>query len=232
MIVAATAADGVPIAAERFEPPGRPRGTVIVLHEIFGLNDHVRDTARRVASRGFVALVPALFDRVGPRSLSDVSVDDARRGVELRNALGWDVPLGDVVQWIAVASAPVFVLGMSLGGTLAWRCAARFPELAGVVAFSPGNIGDFVDEAPSVPVQIHFAARDPKTPAPLRAAIARRYPDVEIHLHDAEHAFYRPIGDDWNPEAARAADEETRVFVERSLEVPSGKRVGRAVRFD
>jgi len=214
-------------AGVRFEPEGTPRGTVIVLHEIFGLNGHIRSVASDWAARGFVVVVPTLFGSPGEAALPDVSRESARRGVALRDALGWDAPLIDVARFIRAATGPVFVLGMSFGGTLAWRCAARFPDLAGIVAFSPGNIADFIDEAPRVPVQLHLAARDPKTPAPLRAEIARSHPAVEIRVHDAPHAFYRPIGDDWSPEAARAAEAEAIAFVERRLaDVPSVSRAG------
>lgn len=209
----------------RFEPDGTPRGTVIVLHEIFGLNGHIRSVASDWAARGFVAVAPALFEGSGEIALPDVSPESARRGVAFRDALGWDAPLRRVGRLVEVASGPVFVLGMSFGGTLAWRCAARFPDLAGVVAFSPGNVADFMGEAPRVPVQLHLAARDPKTPASLRAEIARRHPSVEIRVHDAAHAFYRPIGDDWSLDEAGRAEAEVIAFVERRLaSVPSVSR--------
>ncbi|MGG6496233.1 UNVERIFIED_CONTAM: dienelactone hydrolase family protein, partial [Bacteroidetes bacterium 56_B9] len=61
-----TAADGFQLGAYRADPAAAPRGALVVIQEIFGVNSHIRAMCDRFAAKGYVAIAPAIFDRVEP----------------------------------------------------------------------------------------------------------------------------------------------------------------------
>ncbi|MBN2753197.1 MAG: dienelactone hydrolase family protein [Rhodospirillaceae bacterium] len=212
-----TAEDGHRFAAYRANPVGTPRGGIVLLQEIYGVNTHLRGLADAYADEGFVVIVPALFDRAEKGVELDYAEAGAEHGCFLRDTIGWDAPLLDIeaTHRVLAPLGKVAVIGESYGATLAWRAAAQLP-IAAAVCLSPGHLADFLNESPSCPVLIHFGLADPKTPAPLRDQ-ARTTPGVETHDHDAEHAFTCPHRAGFNASATRTAEILTKAFIDKYL---------------
>lgn len=184
------APDGHRFAAYEAQPPRHPRGTVVVLQEIFGVNRHIQSVARRLAEEGWRAIAPALFDR----QRRDVSLDYDGEGIAAGKALLATLPLQtallDVEAAVRHASAlgPVAALGFCWGGSLAWLAGSRLP-VAGVVAYYGGQIGSLLDKAPRVPTLTHFGEQDASIPIEVSQAIRRDQPQVITHLYAAGHGF-------------------------------------------
>ena len=89
-----TAADGHKLSAYRADPPGKPRGALVVVQEIFGVTDHVKRVADQYAARGYRAIAPAMFDRIA-RDLT-VPYTDVQRGLDHMRKLVWPDTLADV----------------------------------------------------------------------------------------------------------------------------------------
>jgi len=211
------AADGHRFSFYRADPLGTPRGGIVLLQEIYGVNTHLRGIADLLADEGYAVIAPALFDRAEKGAELDYSEAGAEHGCRLRDAIGWDAPLRDVaaaLEELAPLGA-VGVVGESYGGSLAWRAAARLP-IAAAVCGSPGNLADFLAETPHCPVLLHFGTDDPKTPAALRAQ-ARTVPGVTAFDYDAGHAFTCPHRPGFAAEATRAAEIRTLDFLEKHL---------------
>jgi len=201
------AADGHALAAWRADPAAPPMGGVVILHEIFGVNAHIREVCAGYAARGYAAIAPALFDRVRPGT--QLGYDDAAvaTGRELRAGIATDAALMDVQAAVdAVAAAgPVAVIGYCWGGTLAFLAATRLSRIRCAVGYYGAQTMPFATEKIRVPVLMHFGELDPRIPAADIATILRHNPDIEVHTFPADHGFNCDHRKEWHaPSAARA----------------------------
>ncbi|MEQ8964814.1 MAG: dienelactone hydrolase family protein [Azospirillaceae bacterium] len=210
-----TAADGHTLSAFQSLPDGPARGGLVVVQEIFGLNDHIRSVAEGFALDGYAVLAPALFDRIAPGIALGYTSEDVARGRELRGQVGWDQAVADVGAAIhGVAGwGKVGVVGYCWGGSLAWLAATRL-EPAAAVCYYGGQIADFCEEAPLCPVQMHFGEADPMIPADAVSRVRDAQPGVEIHSYaEAGHGFNCEARADFAPNAAATARERTLAFL-------------------
>ena len=184
------ASDSHRFAAYEAQPTGRPRGTVVVLQEIFGVNRHIQSIAQRLAEDGWRAIAPALFDRQRKDVALDYDGEGIAAGKALLAALPMQTALLDVDAAVrhAAALGPVTVLGFCWGGSLAWMAGSRMP-VNGVIAFYGGQIGLLLDNAPRVPTLTHFGEQDASIPIEVPQAIRRDQPQVVTHLYAAGHGF-------------------------------------------
>lgn len=218
--VTLTAADGHGLAAYRAEPAGRPRGGLVVVQEIFGVNVHIRQVCDGFAADGYVALAPALFDRAERDVALGYGPSDIERGRALRDRVGLDRMVGD----IGVAAAAlrgegltVGVVGYCMGGTLAWLAAARVDGLAASVCYYGGGIADAAGQQPRCPVLLHFGETDASIPEEHRGRIATAHPDIPTHLYPAGHGFNCDLRASYHEPSATLARRRTLDFLRRRL---------------
>ncbi len=209
--VSLVAADGHALSAYRAEPAGRSRGCLVVVQEVFGVNEHIRDVCDRFAKAGYAALAPALFDRVRPGV--ELAYDEAgiTQGRALVAEVGWDNPVTDVRAAANAlrADLKVGVVGYCWGGTVAWLTACRL-DVASAVAYYGRQVIDFLDERPRCPVIMHFGGEDALIPRSAISAIKAAFPDIPIHLYEgAGHGFNCDRRADFRKEAAALALERT-----------------------
>ncbi|XWJ73074.1 dienelactone hydrolase family protein [Sorangium cellulosum] len=206
---------------------GGPFPLVLVIQEIFGVHEHIRDVVRRLAKRGYYALAPDLFVRQG---------DPSRLGtIDEFRALAGRVPdqqvLSDLDASVAFAGASgkadvnkAAVLGFCWGGRITWLYAAHNPSLKAAVAWYGRLTGDRTETHPKHPIDVAsalqvpvlglYAGQDQGIPLPtvtelqdaLRAASAPGAARSAIHVYpDAPHAFYADYRPSYRPEAAADA---------------------------
>lgn len=186
-----TARDGVTIDAYRAEPAGPPRGGVVVLQEIFGVNPHIRSVVDRYADQGYLAIAPALFDRVKPGLELGYDPDGMATGIAtMKRTVEGDV-LNDVAAAIteAAKAGRVGVVGFCWGGTLAYAAAARLDGVAAAVGYYGGGIAAMLDTKPKVPLMLHFGERDDHIPMSSVEAIRTALPDALVYSYPAGHGF-------------------------------------------
>ncbi|MDR3439352.1 dienelactone hydrolase family protein [Telmatospirillum sp.] len=217
------------ISAYVAEPEDAPQGTIVVVQEIFGVNSHIRSVADHYAKEGFIAIAPALFDRVEKDVDLDYSPESVEKGMEIVRQIGFELALTDVAAAIAWAEkrtpGRVAVVGFCFGGTLAWLAATRLRPAA-VVAYYGGHIAQFLSEPPQVPVMVHFGERDAHIPREVSEAIKQRYPDVSVHLYPADHGFNCDVRASFDPLSAALAKERTLEFLRSHLVLRSAGRKG------
>jgi carboxymethylenebutenolidase len=213
------ASDGHRLAAYRADPAGAPRGALVVLQEIFGVNSHVRAVADGYAADGWVAIAPALFDRVERAVEIGYSPDDVQRGIKLRAGCKPEDTLLDIAAAVeAVRSAgPVGVIGYCWGGTLAWLAAARQPGLAAAVAYYGGGIGELLELEPLCPVLAHFGDQDTSIPLSVSEAMRKKHPQVEVHIYHAGHGFNCDQRGSFDAPSAKLARERTLQFLQQHV---------------
>jgi carboxymethylenebutenolidase len=211
-----TAADGHRCSAYRADPPGKPRGGLVVVQEIFGVNSHIRGVADGFAADGYVAIAPALFDRVERGLDIGYSQPEIDRGRALMQKMSMDAALMDVAAAVAFASAAtgkkVGITGYCWGGTVAWVSAAKLDGLACAAPYYGGGILAHKDLKPRCPVMLHFGETDHAIPiGDVRTWLAAR-PELAAHIYGAGHGFNCDQRGSYHAESATLARARTLAF--------------------
>ena len=214
-----TAADGHRFAAYRADPPGKPRGGIVVVQEIFGVNSHIRGVADGFAADGYLAIAPALFDRVERGLDIGYSQPEIERGRALMQKMSMDDALKDVTAALkAIASAgKIGIVGYCWGGTVAWVSAAKLDGLACSAPYYGGGILANKDLKPRCPVMLHFGETDQAIPiGDVRAWLATR-PELAAHIYGAGHGFNCDQRGSYHADSAKLARERTLAFFRKQL---------------
>jgi carboxymethylenebutenolidase len=189
------ASDGFLLGGYRADPSGTPKGGLVVIQEIFGVNHHIRNVCDRFAALGYAAVAPAMFDRA--KANVDLSYDKAAidEGVQLRAAIKLEDSLKDVQAAIDAAKSPqgpggkVGVVGYCWGGSLAFLAATRLSGLACAVGYYAGMIAAHKDEKPKVPTILHFGEQDQGIPMTDVEKVKAARPEVKVYTWPAGHGF-------------------------------------------
>lgn len=214
--VTLVAADGFEFAAYVAEPAGVPKGAIVVLQEIFGVNAHIRAVADGYAAAGYCAIAPSTFDRVEPGIQLGYTPDDMNQGMRLKAAIE-ALPAPGVLQDIEAAVAHVAgvgkvgIVGYCWGGLLAWRAAEQVRGLSAAVAYYGGGMTVAAELArrPAVPTMAHFGEHDTHIPLDSVKAFELAHPEVEVHVYAAHHGFNCDQRSSWNAGAAATALERS-----------------------
>jgi carboxymethylenebutenolidase len=217
--VSLTASDAHTLAAYRSDPDGKPRGGVVVVQEIFGVNHHIRSVCDRLAALGFTAVAPALFDRFVRDFESGYSPEEVANARTYLTNIDWGALTRDTQAAIETLrpQGRVAVLGFCMGGSIAFLCGTRIDGLAGAVCFYGGQIAKFADETPRCPTQMHFGDKDQHIPMTDVEAIKGKRRDCEIHVYPADHGFYCDERDSFDAESAAIAWGRTLAFLDRVM---------------
>ena len=186
-----TAEDGATTSAYRAAPAGTPKGGIVVIQEIFGINHHIRAVADRVAAAGYLAVAPALFDRVRPGV--ELAYDDAglKEGLDLMGHVDQAAAMKDVAAAVAEAAkgGAVGVVGFCWGGTLAYAAASQFDEIAAAVGYYGGGIAAIVAAKLHCPVELHFGEEDGHIPMSDVDKVRGAHPGMAVYTYPAGHGF-------------------------------------------
>ncbi|MCW3477576.1 dienelactone hydrolase family protein [Limobrevibacterium gyesilva] len=213
-----TAADGHRLAAWQDGPADATHGLVVV-QEIFGVNDHMRHVCAAFAAAGYGVVAPALFDRAERGVELGYTPDDIARGRDLRAK----VPDAGVVADIEAAAAAIpgrklGIVGYCWGGTVAWWGATRTNRFAAAIGWYGGGIAASRTEAPHCPVQLHFGEKDASIPLADVDAIRAAQPGVEIFVYPgAQHGFGCDERASYSAPDANVALARTLTFLTRHL---------------
>lgn len=209
--------DGHRFRVFRSLPPEPPLGAVLVLQEIYGVNRHIRWIAEQVSAHGFAAYAPSLFDRITPGIELEYDEDGKARASELLSSFDFTAALRDVTATATNAAAlgPVASLGFSMGGTLAYLCAARLSLPS--VGYYGSRIRMFLDEAPKAPLLLHFGRRDELIPEALIEELKHRHPQLELQSYEAGHGFVCNERSDFHAPSAALAWRRTFAFLRTQL---------------
>ena len=219
-----TAKDGFTFPAYVAEPQGTPRGAVVVVQEIFGVNSHIRSVADGYAADGYLAVAPSTFHRVQPGVELGYSDDDMKAGFGLKTAAE-ALPDPGVLQDIEAAVAygakagKVGIVGFCWGGLLTWRAARTVPGLAAAVPYYGGGMTTPEESAlqPQVPVLAHFGDNDHWIPLDTIEAFRKAHPEVEVHVYGSGHGFNCEQRGSYNAEAAALARQRTLAFFQQHV---------------
>src|SRR3990167_4334689 len=188
-----TAADGFTFPAYVAQPAGKPRGGLVVLQEIFGVNAHIRAVADGYAADGYFVVAPSTFHRV--KADIQAAIDHAAQ------------------------AGKVGILGYCWGDLLTWRASSALSGLSAAVPYYGGGMTTEAEAArqPKVPVMAHFGEQDRWIPMDSVHAFEKAQPGVAVHVYAANHGFNCDHRGSWNAPAAKLARERTLAFLAQHL---------------
>ena len=192
------AADGFTVPAYVAQPAGKAKAAIVVIQEIFGVNSHIQAVTDRFAAQGYLAIAPAMFERVTPGVNLGYQPDDMTAGMGLK-AAATDLPSPGVMQDIQAAidyaalqsGGKVGVIGFCWGGLLTWQSACTLNGISAAAPYYGGGmtVASEIARHPQCPVMAHFGEKDHYIPMDGVQAFAAAHPAVTVHTYDADHGF-------------------------------------------
>ena len=215
-----TASDNFQLGGYRADPASAPKAAVVVIQEIFGVNHHIRAICDRFAGNGYVAIAPAIFDRIEPNFQSGYSPEEIAVARKFVANPDWTAMLRDSQAAIDAVKdvGPVGIIGFCLGGSVAYAAATKLSGLSAAIGYYGGAIVRFADDAPKVPTQLHFGEKDAGIPLSDVDTIRAKRPDVEIHVYPgAQHGFNCDERASYDPANAGIAKQRSLDFLATHL---------------
>ena len=219
-------ADGFKFDAYVAEPAQPVKAAVVVLQEIFGVNDHIRKVADGYAQAGYLAIAPATFARSKTGVELGYTPDDMNAGFALKTAIE-ALPAPGVIADIqaavnhaaATCKGKVGVVGYCWGGLLTWRSAALVSGLSAAVPYYGGGVTTEAEaqRKPLCPVLAHFGEKDHWIPLETVESFKKAQPGVEVHVYAADHGFNCDQRGSYNEAAAKVARQRTLDFFAKHL---------------
>jgi carboxymethylenebutenolidase len=214
-----TASDGFKLSAYRADPAGTPRGGLVVIQEIFGVNSHIKSVCDGYAADGYLVVAPALFDRTERGIDIGYSMDEIQRGFGLKTKSPFETAQLDVIaaRDVAATAGKVGITGYCWGGYVSWMSAARVPGLACAVPYYGGGMLEAVGEQPKCPTMCHFGDKDQHIPVDGVRQFAAAHPEVQVFIYEADHGFNCDQRGSYNSPAAKLARERSLAFLRANI---------------
>jgi carboxymethylenebutenolidase len=207
------------IGAYLAKPAGKPKGGIVIVQEIFGVNAHIRAVTDRYASFGYTAIAPAFFDHIENDVQLGYEGSNFKKGADLATQVGIDRAVQDVASAAeSIASAgKIGVVGYCWGGTVAFVSALRLGLPA--VSYYGARNAQFLTEKPQAPAQFHFGEKDDSIPPEIVQKHRDALPQMEVYTYaTAGHAFNRDIDPKhYDAASAKLAQDRALAFFEKNL---------------
>jgi carboxymethylenebutenolidase len=215
-----TAADGHKFSAYREDPSEAPKGAVVVLHEVFGIDPHIKKIVASFAARGYVAIAPALFDRVSRDVTLPYDEAGLTQGLELTSKVDLKDTLADIQATVDSVKdvGKVAIVGYCWGGYLAYLSGNKVSGLACAIGYYGGGITNEFQEKRKIPTLVHFSEEDPLIAPEEIVHFRAARPDVSAFTYLAGHGFNCDERSSYNEVAATKALERTLFWIAQYVE--------------
>ena len=207
-------ADGFEFGAYH-EPAFTPRkGGVIVIQEIFGIDEHVRADVTRWAKMGYEAIAPSLYDRCEPGFIAHHDEAGMRAGIAHAMATPREQAMSDIAAcaaFLRTRGPKVCIVGYCYGGSMAWLAAGHVEGLAAASSYYGSMVQANAALALHCPTIVHLGRTDGHIPADeVAAAVTQYHPRVPVYIYEgAGHGFNNESPERYNAEAADLARHRT-----------------------
>ena len=215
-----TTSDNHKLGAYRADPNGQPKGAIVVIQEIFGVNHHIRAMCDRFAGIGYAAIAPAVFDRFVRDFECGYTPDEIANARSYLGNLNFDNMMKDITAALdnVKGAGPAGIVGYCMGGTASFLASCRVPGFKAAVSYYGGMIGKFADEKPKCPLMMHFGEKDEGIPMATVEDIKKKQPQAETFTYpDAPHGFACDERGSFRAEARDIAWKRTTDFFAKHL---------------
>ncbi len=212
------ARDGHEFAAYLASPATAPRGAIVVLQEIFGVNEHIRSVVEQYAAAGFLTIAPALFDRIGRNLELGYSPKDMELGTGYRLQVAEPKALLDIGAAVNVVrhAGRVALVGYCWGGQLCWVGAAAL-KVQAAVGYYTSRVWEKLDRVPTCPLLLHYGERDKNIPLERVEQVRAACPAAQIFIYPADHGFNCSARASYDAPSAALAWERTQEFLRQHI---------------
>lgn len=204
--------DGQAIGVYQVQPKGERKGGLVLVQEIFGVTEHIREQADSYADEGYEVWAPAIYDREAPGLQASYSPEDMQKAVKIARELHpFALSIQDVQTCIDAlkAEGKVFITGYCYGGSVSWAAACRCDGLAAASGYYGSLVPQFANEQPKCPVILHFGRHDKGIPLEGVEKVQAAHPEVPVYIYEAGHGFNSDRRADYHAESAKLAKERT-----------------------
>jgi carboxymethylenebutenolidase len=188
--ISLTTEDGHTFSTYRADPAGKPKGGVVVVQEIYGVNEHIRSVCDDYASRGYRAIAPSVYDRQERNAVFGYDGSQVPHIRTLRAGIDWQktLPLDIAATIAALRPLKVGAVGYCLGGSVAFMAACRL-GIEAASCYYPTDMAKQYNDKPKCPTIIHFAERDHVIPREVVDKLKAAQPELPVYVYPAEHGF-------------------------------------------
>lgn len=214
------ATDGNQLAGYDSKPSGPAKAGLVVVQEIFGVNNHIRSVTDRLAQAGYHCIAPAFFDRVQKGVDIGYTPETIAQGREIAMKLKPEQIEADMMAGLSHLKAAglkkIGIVGFCFGGTVAWRgaCSGKFQA---AVSYYGGGVYANRQLKAQCPTMMHFGDKDAYIPVSQVEEIKAMHPDVVVHRYDADHGFHCDERGSYDATAAKLAYQRTLEFFGKHL---------------
>lgn len=205
--------DGASIGCYHVKAQGTRKGGLVLIMEIFGVTDHIKDMCDLFAARGYDVLSPQLYDRQVKNFQSSYAPEDIQKSIDHRAQNTYENTVLDAQMCInrlrADGNTKVFITGYCYGGSVSWLAACRATGLNAASCYYGGAIKDFISETPKCPTICHFGEKDKGIPMDDVRRIEKAHPEVKIYVYNADHGFNSDRRDNYDEASATLALKRT-----------------------
>lgn len=214
-----TSSDGFKLGAYRADPAGKPKGAIVLVQEIFGVNHHIKAVADGYAADGYAVIAPAYFDRVQKNFDVGYSQADMEQARAIPPKMDWGKVAADTQAAVneLKAAGKVAVIGYCWGGTVAWLSACKVDGVAGAVAYYGGGVPGMVGDKPRVPVMFHWGEKDHAIPMDAVKKVEAAHPTAQSFVYPAGHGFNCDERGSFDAGSAKQARERTLEFLKKNV---------------
>jgi carboxymethylenebutenolidase len=214
-----SASDGHTLSAYRAAPAGKPKGALVVAMEIFGVNSHIRSVADSYAADGYLAIAPALFDRVQRDYEAGYSQDEIQKGIAFIQKMNLDDTMKDVAAAIDNVSSAgkVGIVGYCWGGTVAWKAACTLAGLACAIPYYGGGVPGLSALQAKCPVLFHWGETDHSIPIEKAKQFAEAHAAQTHYFYPAGHGFNCDQRGSYDKASAQLARTRTLQFLAKHV---------------
>ena len=214
-------ADDYPLPYMQVEPENNSTNkSIILIYEIFGLTEHIKNVAKEYAKNGFLVVIPNIFSRLEANVNLPYNKDGFSKGLNLKKKLGWELPVMDIVALAATLrlESNVSVLGYCYGGSLAWLAMQKSFIFEKGVCYYGSSIPEFLETNVNCPGMLHFGSDDEGIPKAsvekVKKFINKNNNKIELFVYEnADHGFNCSQRKSYNKIAAESAFERTIKFL-------------------
>jgi carboxymethylenebutenolidase len=221
-MITLTGGDGFSFGAWHQSPKGPRKGGLVLVMEIFGVTQHIRDLCAEFAGHGYEILSPQLYDRGQKDFQAGYTSDDIAKGLALRAATPYDAVVSDVQACIDFLAnrGKVGILGFCYGGSVSFLAAGRCRGLAAASGYYGSAIKDMLDLVPKCPTILHFGEKDHGIPMEIVETIASAQPGVNCFIYPADHGFVSDRPSNHDAAATALAHRRTLRLFEQYVDQP------------
>jgi len=207
-----TMSDGAETGVYHVEAKGTRRSGLVLIQEIFGVTDHIKQLSDGFADDGYDVLAPSLYDREAPGFQAGYTPDEIQRAIKVaRQDHPFELSWKDVCTCVSAlkSKGPVFTVGYCYGGSVVWAAACKCDGLSAASSYYGSQVPAMADWQPLCPTICHFGEHDGGIPLDGVRKVEAAHPEVPVYIYDAGHGFNSDRADHHNAAAAKLARQRT-----------------------